>query len=69
MISKNKINEEAEQCLTVDDWIKQQWLHLYMEYYLALKNKKITLCHSRDGPEEYYAKWKNLVRETLVLYD
>ena len=32
---------EAAQCLSVDEWVKQLWDVYTMEYYSAVKKKKI----------------------------
>ena len=41
------------KCPSVDKLIKQLWDIYAMEYHSAVKKKKkITLCDSRDGPEE-----------------
>ena len=32
---------EAAQCLSVDEWVKQLWNIYTMEFYLAVKKKKI----------------------------
>ena len=32
---------EAAKCSSVDEWIKQLWDIYIMEYYLAIKKKKI----------------------------
>ena len=51
------------KCPSVDEWIKQVWDIYTMEYYLALKKEKFTLCDSMDGPREHYAKWNKPGRE------
>ena len=33
--------EAAQECPSVDEWIKQLWYIYTMEYYLAIKKKKI----------------------------
>ena len=43
------------KCPSVDEWIKLLWDTYTMEYYSAVK-KKNTLCDSRDGPGEDYAR-------------
>ena len=44
------------KCPSVDEWIKQLWDIYTMEYNLAIKKKKCTLCNRMDGPGEHYAK-------------
>ena len=45
------------KCLSVDEWIKQLWGIYTMEYYLAIKRRKIyPLPPHMDGPGEHYAK-------------
>ena len=44
------------KCPSVDEWVKLLWYFYTMEYYSAITKKKITLCDSKDGPGEHYAK-------------
>ena len=44
------------RCPSTDEWIKQLWDIYTMEYYLAKKEHKFTLCNSMDRPGEHYAK-------------
>ena len=44
------------KCPPVDEWIRQLWGIDTMEYYSAIKKKKILLCNSMGGPGEHYAK-------------
>ena len=44
------------KCPSVHEWIKQLWDIYTMEYYLAKKEHKFTLCNSMDRPGEHYAK-------------
>ena len=40
------------KCPSVDEWIKQLWYIYIVEYYMAIKKKKIFfLCDNIDGPE------------------
>ena len=57
------------KCLSVDDWIEKLWYIYTMEYYTAVKKKKLTVCNTKDGPREYYAKLNKLVRERQIPYD
>ena len=42
---------------SVDEWIKMQWYTYTMEYYLAIKRKKILpFANSMEGPREHGAK-------------
>ena len=48
---------KQSKCPSVDERIKQLWNINTMEYFSAIKRKKvITLCDSMDGPGEHYAK-------------
>ena len=41
----------------VDEWIKQLWDIYTVEFYSAVKKKKISpFCDSMDGPGEHYAE-------------
>ena len=40
-----------------------------MEYYSAIKKKKILLCNSMGGPGEHYAKWNKPLGERQISYD
>ena len=44
------------KCPPVDKWIKQLWYINTMEYYLAIKKKKISHCNIMGGPGEHYAQ-------------
>ena len=62
-----------QPCPSVDEWIKQLWDICTMEFYTAVKKKKIeqenfTLCDSMNGPREHYAKWHKPVREKQISY-
>ena len=51
------IAKEATQVSINNECLKKVWYTYTMEFYLAIKKKKIlTLCNSMDGPGEYYAK-------------
>ena len=60
---------EAAQ-VSFNRWgIKQLWDIYTMEYYLAVKKKKIfTLCDSMDRPGEYYCKLNKPVRERNTIW-
>ena len=48
---------KADQCPSVDEWIKQLWDIYKMEYYSTVKKEeKFTLCNNMDRPGEHYAK-------------
>ena len=55
LFTNSKIQKQSK-CPSVDEWIKQLWDIYTMEYYLAIKKKKIMLCDSMDGPGEHYAE-------------
>ena len=56
---------------SVDELIKKPWCIYTMEYYVAVKKKKILLfiTDSMDGPGDYYAKRNEPVRERQKTYD
>ena len=60
---------EAAQCLSVDEWVKQLWEIYTMEYYSALKKKKLPFITAMDGPGEHYAQWNMPVRGREIPYD
>ena len=41
------------ECPSTDEWIKQLWDINTMEFYSAIKKKKVFLCNSMDGPGEH----------------
>ena len=54
----NHQDMEAVKCPSVSEWIKQLWDIYTMEFYWAIKKKKVfILWDSMDGPREHYAKW------------
>ena len=45
------------KCPSVDEWIKQLWDTDTMEFYSAIKKKKIlSFATAMDGPGEHYTK-------------
>ena len=46
------------KCPSVDEQIKQLWYMCAMEYYLAVKRKKLELlsCNNMDGPGEHHTE-------------
>ena len=53
----------------VDEGIKQLQDIYTVEYYLAIKKKKILPFATADGPGEHYTKWIKPVRERQIPYD
>ena len=48
---------KQHKCPPIDEWIKQLWDIYTMEYYLAIKKKKILpFANSMDGPGKHYTK-------------
>ena len=37
------------------------------EYYLPIKNKKISLCYNIDESRKYYAKWNKLSEKYHII--
>ena len=52
---------------SVDKWIKQLWDIYTIEYYSAIKKKKILpFAIAWIGPREHYGKWNKPLRERQI---
>ena len=57
------------KCPSIDEWLKLLWDIYTMQFYLAVKKGKCSLCNSMDGAREHNAKWNKPVGERRILYD
>ena len=50
--------------------VKEDVLHIHMEYYSAFKKEqRNAICRNMGGPRDCHTKWSKLVRERQISYD